>query len=513
MRDQFRAGAARVSIEPPLGLPMVGFVRQWQAASGYGMPLEATALALESGPTRVVLVGVDTVGIQSPEVDRLRKRVAEDTGTVAANVFLNWSHTHLAPPGGRSLIRSLAQVDDEGLAARIAAYVDFLHDKIVSVARLAMEALEPARVVWGLGLLDDAVNRRERNADGRVILGWNPEGLVDTSVPVLQARRPDESPICTLVAYGCHTVATGPDVTVYSADFAGALRNAVRQSTRGECVYFQAAAGNVLPRISFTNSEAEAERLGHALALEAMHAVSRRNAWPYRYELSSGGSVTPFSLYRRTAAPAPPQELVVHEERIDFPLLPIPTSAEISRMRVEFEEAVARGETESVGPDVMRTLRYHSRWAREMEEQILAGRVLPHVQASVSAVRVGDGAIVVAPGEIFTEIGLAVKERSPADVTLYAGYTNGLISYFPTAAEYPSGGYEPGYGNRSFWLPAQVAPECERILVQTGSRLARQLFPERAAPDIDGWLATGSVPTAPPADVHGRPGLGAAQRR
>ena len=58
-----------------------------------------------------------------------------------------------------------------------------------------------------------------------------------------------------------------------------------------------------------------------------------------------------------------------------------------------------------------------------------------------------------------------MKERSPAEVTLYAGYTNGCVSYIPTAAEYPLGGYEPTYGNKTYGLPAQVGPAAERLLV------------------------------------------------
>ena len=136
---------------------------------------------------------------------------------------------------------------------------------MITVATLAMGSLEPARVVWELGRLDEAVNRRERVPDGQVILGWNPEGLIDITVPVLQARRPDETPICTVVGYGCHTVACGPEVTSYSADFAGELRSEVRRLTGGECVYVQAAAGNVLPRVGFTGSEDEAKKIGGAL--------------------------------------------------------------------------------------------------------------------------------------------------------------------------------------------------------------------------------------------------------
>lgn len=495
-----RAGAARVSLEPPLGLPMVGFVRQWQTADGYGWPLEATALVLEAGETRVALVGVDTVGIQSPEADELRTRVGSAIGAPAANVFLNWSHTHLAPPGSRFFVDELAQIADDGLKARAEAYAEVMHEKVVSVARLAAEAREPARAVWGLGALDEAVNRRERTADGRVILGWHPDGLVDQSVPVLQLRRPDESAICTLVGYGCHTVSAGPDVTVYSSDYAGPLRAAVRDWTGGECVFFQGAAGNVLPRVCFTESEEEPERIGRALALEALHAVSRRSAWPHRFVRSPGGSVTPFSLYRRENVEAGDQTLAVAEERVVFPLLPLPSAGEIAEQRAEFERLEREAEAAGEGPGRLRTLAYNSRWARRTEAQIAAGTAPTEVEASLSAIRIGEGAIVAAPGEIFSEIGLAVKERSPAEVTLYAGYTNGILSYFPTAAEYPFGGYEPGYGNRSFGLPAQVTPEAERILVETGARLAAALFPEREPPQLDGWLATGTPPAPPPAD-------------
>src|SRR5207245_7396354 len=101
------------------------------------------------------------------------------------------------------------------------------------------------------------------------------------------------------------------------------------------------------------------------------------------------------------------------------------------------------------------------------------------VPGSIHAVRIGDGVIVTAPGETFTEIGLAVKERSPGRPTLYAGYTNGAVGYFPTASAYAEGGYEPVYSNRSYGRPATVAPECERLLVETGVRLAETLFAER----------------------------------
>ncbi len=98
--SEFRAGAASLPLEPPLGLPMVGFIRQPTNSGGYGLPLEVGALALERDGTRVVLCGVDIVGIIDPQIEPLIDRVAAATGADPAGILLNWSHTHLAPPGG-----------------------------------------------------------------------------------------------------------------------------------------------------------------------------------------------------------------------------------------------------------------------------------------------------------------------------------------------------------------------------------------------------------------------------
>ena len=188
--------------------------------------------------------------------------------------------------------------------------------------------------------------------------------------------------------------------------------------------------------------------------------------------------------------------LAAAEADVELPLLPLPPLEDIAAELAEAEGKVAAAEAAGASESELRILRYHgASWARRAYEEIAGGEPRTSAAGSVSAIRIGDAAIVTGPGEVFTEIGLAVKERSPADVTFYAGYSNGCISYLPTAAEYPLGGYEPSYGHKTYGLPAQVSPETERILVETGVRLVTSLFPERHAPAVDGWLATGALPT------------------
>lgn len=494
MSGELLAGAARHSLDPPLDLPLVGFVRQTHDATGYGAwGLETSAIALEQDGRRVVLCGVDIVGIGEPEISALLERVAQATGADPAGILLNWNHTHLSVVGG-SWGGECAGPPDPERDRRIRRFADVIQDRIVSVCALACKRLEPARPVWGVGVADLAVNRRERTPDGATILGWNPENLVDTQVTSLQLRRPDESVIATAVNYGCHPVTTGFDMYVYSADFPGPLRDVIRRNTGGEAVFLQGAGGNVLPMVAFTEDEREAEHMGGIIAIEALHSLAGRFAYPRRMVRKQERSVTRISAYRRVPAEAGPVRLEATARHVSFPLLPLPTLESVRAVRDEWEPQLEAAVTQGEG-GLARIAWWHVAWARATERSLLDGTAPTSREGRIHAIRIGEGVIVSGPGEVFSEIGMAVKERSPGRPTMYAGFTNGLIAYFFTAAEYAYGGYEADLSRRGHGNPSHVAPESEQILIETGVRAAEELFPGAPAwPDEAGWTASGRLP-------------------
>jgi hypothetical protein len=493
----FCAGAAALPLEPPLGLPMVGFIRQRHTARSYGIPLEATAMVLERGSSRVVLCGVDILGIGSPPIERLIERVADAVGAAPEGVLLNWSHTHLAPAGSVPDGEMLGEMPDE-LRLSVDAFARVIQDKVVSVCKLAADRLEPARIVWGQDDVDAAVNRRER-VDGGTILGWNPDELIDNQLTVMQARRHDESVIATLVGYGCHPVTTGHDMYMYSADFPGPMREAIRRLTGGECVFFQGAAGNVLPRFAFTTTEKEARKMGVRLAVAAVASVADRYSTPVRIVTHGDSSVNIYNVYRLEQLDAPEPELGAAMEVVTVPLLPHPAIEDVRALREGYDSdldaARASGDYGRV-----KVAYYHAAWARRVEAQLREGTAPLSVSGAIHAVRVGDGVIVTGPGETFTEYGISVKRRSPARPTLYAGYTNGMLGYLPTANEYQYRGYEAGYGYMSVGLPSLYDPSVEQIMVESAVRVAERLFPE-VAPRVEpgAWAAAdGEVPRLEP---------------
>ncbi|MCX6628856.1 MAG: hypothetical protein NTW28_14645 [Candidatus Solibacter sp.] len=65
------------------------------------------------------------------------------------------------------------------------------------------------------------------------------------------------------------------------------------------------------------------------------------------------------------------------------------------------------------------------------------------VRLEVAVLRIGDMGLVLTNGELFAEIGAAVKKASPFKVTMFCGYgSNPGGGYMPTRAEYAFGSYE-----------------------------------------------------------------------
>src|SRR5690348_3109562 len=133
----FKAGVAVTRVTPPLGLWMLGAVRQPTPSVGYEHPLEAGVLVLDSDGRRAALCCLDVLSLDVDDAAKLVARVAEAIGADEAAVLINCQHTHHAPAGGTGRanvgFRPVASPEELELSARYAGY---LADTVVSNARL-----------------------------------------------------------------------------------------------------------------------------------------------------------------------------------------------------------------------------------------------------------------------------------------------------------------------------------------------------------------------------------------
>jgi hypothetical protein len=468
---------------------LLGYIRRPLAARSAYEPLMATACVFrdEADGTTVAIIAADVVGLTTPMADRIRARVAEVVGCDPAAVLLNSSHTHAAPWPGATI--KLGGEFDTWTETEL-HYWDSVPDRYASAALQAVGRLAPARVSGGVGRATGlAVNRRERTSDGRTILGWNPDGVRDDSVVAIRVDGLDGPPldtdaIATLVSFACHPVVIGPDVEGAGPDFVGPLRgslaaNGIRPG--GVTVFLQGAAGDALPLEAFRDDEGAAfvaaENMGERIALEAHHAIIDHEPWAIDIERSDWGSVTPISLYRRRLADVqPPQLLRTNRRIVSLPLQDLPAIEDLRRelveRRVDLDARAARGETRVT----MNPVRYHVDWLELQLRQDEEGGRATAIDGEIWAARIGETAIVGAPGEIFGAIGTAVRRRSPAPVTVFAGYSQGSLGYVVTPDEYPFGGYEPAVSHRGYGQPAPFDPSVAGIIEDTAVALLEELF-------------------------------------
>jgi neutral ceramidase len=443
------AGTARAGITPPPGIPLSGFVGRAPAVDVHD-GLFVTALVLSDGtagpdavPVRHAIATMDLIGLYSDDLVRMLKdAVHRATGIPPDHVRLSCSHTHYGPvvaehgdmPGGRHPL--------------VRAYRTALTRTVASCVAAADRARVPVIVRAGRGECRIGVNRRSPDALGRIRLAPNPEGHIDRDVVVirLETPRPAVAPagwrphaVATLVNHACHPNSLEAGVRSISSDFVGAMRERVEASDGGVTLFLQGAAGDIDP-VRKDGDWAIPEAMGEALAAEVLRIG--REAKPSRSDPLSGIQAT-IRVPRLSAATVP----LVEDD------LRALTSA---RGALAPEEASRRW------------------WIDNKIEQtssaltaLRAGRA-PTIDAGVSALRIGDAALVFIPAELFSALGAMITHRSPFPFTMVVGYTDGMLWYVPTRSAFDEGGYEVADACR-------VAPGSGELIVERAIGLLADL--------------------------------------
>lgn len=428
-----RAGVARVPITPPIGVVhMRGFANRHQPAQSAHDPLLATALVLaDDGGPRACLIVCDLCALSPGDSGRFEARVGALIGVPGEAVWIACSHTHSGPR---------VSLAGSGSAPEL-AYSVWLMDQLAGCAFSAALDLRPAALGSAMGESRIGVNRRERKADGRTVLGSNPAGPVDHRTTLIRIEDGDGRPLAAVVHHACHPVVLGPESYALSADYVGYARAAAEAVLGVPVLFVQGACGNINPvaRGSF----AVAERLGQRLGGEAVRLWSEADAQPLKIV--------------RTAA---------RRFTVDLGPLPAPDEAqgEVHRRREQLAREEAAGRPGGVAAARMYLASAETRL--RATEAGAAGAEL-----TLRAMRWNDVGFVAAPFEPFVETGVAVREDSPHRPLLFCGYTGGVLTYIPVAEAYPEGGYEVADAYLHFGLPAPPLPATEGRLRGTFAEL------------------------------------------
>ncbi len=408
-----KVGVAKLDITPPVGVRLSGFGARTFASLAVHDPLLARALVFDNGETRIGMLVVDLLGVPGDVLANVRERVTS-VGIDPQALLITAIHTHSGPVYG-----------DDNLTESEKAHWATLPERLAAVLREAAADLGPARVGCASGWSAIGINRREVTPEGTVILGRNHFGPFDPEVGVVRIERNDGRPLACLFTYACHPVCLSIDNYLTSADFPGFAVHAVEESIPGVTgIFLNGACGNVNPREAAVDhgcasggSFMIAERAGSALAREAV------SAWRKAVPQDSGA----LEFRSRTVA--------------------LPTNR--SRAIRAAEDAVHREEKRAAARPP-RPWNPYLLWHNPPDPERTRARLRRLVNredgpapCETQVIRVGPVTLIAWSGEVFCELGMEVKRRSPFSPTYVIGYANGSTGYVPTPEAFREGGYEP----------------------------------------------------------------------
>ena len=346
------------------------------------------------------------------------------------------SHSHSAPTA--KPLRQWGRVDE--------VYVQALEAHLAGAVRVAHARAVEARLGWDCGAVTTiSENRRGGHAQ------------IDPGTPVLRFDDRTGQP-----CWDSDQLRLSPPVSLHSyrnllsPDYPGTMRDVVAHVLEKSVpvLFTLGTSGDINPAgyVAGETTPARSRQLGSILGCEVAKVALE-------------------------SAPCDVTELRVAQATVELPLAPLPPVTELQEMHRRFAtEAAQRAEAGAPWADVS-VAQIKRDWAAEalaVREQDQPATSRP---CELLALRLGNAAILALPLEVFVETGLAIKEASPAALTLISTNSNGGVGYLPTRDAYASNDYTNpgGLAPKVYGLYA-LAAEAEPLVRERAAELLQTLW-------------------------------------
>ena len=270
-------------------------------------------------------------------------------------------------------------------------YLKTLPDLISGCIIAAAAKLQPAR----LGITTEEVPYNRNRHSKRQPAARDPQ------LAVIRFDNLQGEPLAILVNFAAHPVMTSGSILKFSADYPGYMMKHVEQEMKAPCVFIQGASGDMsVNAINVSGPQGFGEQLGQNCA-----------------KLAKG---------IETTAPARPS-VKGRVDRFHF------------TTRIDLNNpAVMAAYGQAFFPELIRN------FAEDYKDGM-------HPELTTILIN-RDIALVGGAGEFFSNHAVRLRDRSYVKQTLFFGYCNGYMNYFPTIEAVSEG----GYGADAPVSPAQI---------------------------------------------------------
>lgn len=438
-----KVGFFETVITPELGLDIPGYFDR-RPADGIKDDLYARAVVFDNGEKRAAMVVLDLCGAPKDLCDAIRDRVTQFTDIPREYIMVSATHTHTgAPRVGEPTV----------MIAKRAA------DAVILADKYKTEAVVGTGVGKEEGI---SFNRRYLMKNGTIKTNpgmLNPNivrgmGIIDPDVTVMRVDKPCGKPLGVVVNFACHAdVVTG---TEYSADYIGELSRCIKKALGEDVntVFINGFCGDI-NHIDFTGridttSPIRYKQMGRILAgdvLSVRETIKTQDAMDI--------AALDESIVIKRRLPTAEQlewsrKVVNGEDTAEVVSLQVNSDADV--------EFIAAADTHVVDLS----------YAKDMLK--LDEMHLTEADVEVQTIKLGDTAVTAFPGEIFVEIGLQIKAKSPYKYNIMAELANGLHGYIGTKLAHEQGSYEVKLSAYTY-----LADEAEEKLVTKADEMLKAL--------------------------------------
>ncbi len=417
-----QAGVVQIDITPPMGVEMSGYgPYEKRIATEVLDPLYAHALWLEAGEERLLILTLDLISIGRVLRDAVAHQISRQCGLPPENILIAASHTHSGPATQLMI----------GWGERDQAYLRRLEGLLVEAAVAAQGSLTPARLgacrqrIQGIG-----VNREQPAL-----------GPLDTAAQLMRIDTADGTPLAVVYNIGAHGVARYPYTRRISADWPGLVAAGIQDALPpAVALFLQGCLGNINAHaMSFARRDVIVRQQVADMRTGDVAMRICEQILPALTGLQTQAEVELGAAWRVVSLPCGRPDRAALERTIEENLA----------TAVRLSLADLRPLHERIGDETelevaWRQARFAVDAARHQLTLLEAGEC--EVQAPVQILRIGEAALVAWPGEIYVELGLELRQRSPFPLTFVAGLANDTVGYIPTPAAYESRGKPNEFG-------------------------------------------------------------------
>lgn len=392
-------------------------------------PLRACAIAIQAHQ-RICLVTSDTIAIPPDVLEAASGEIVARAGLTLENLLMCATHTHHAPctidilgcsrdaafcrRQQRALVDAAVEACRKLDAPGAEAELVFAESQEASIGTNSRYLLKDGTTAWYAHKWEDVVR---------------PTGPCDPDLPVLALRGPAGESIGTLFNHSVHNIGALTK-GAWSPGFYGLAAQELERRHGGVTLFLPGAFGST-HHTGYFGANANTNAIPPA---ECVHRIVE--AVEYGLKVAEPIRAEPLIALRR------------------------PLTYRVRRFDDAAEEAAVKYWSETYTP---RDPQAHQRVFRQMREE-MAREQGEERQTSLTAIRLGDIALVGLPGEIFARLGLEVRRRSPFRHTYVIGLANGTLGYVGDIDAYTLGGYQLWAGWHSLSEPGTGEAMVEQVL-------------------------------------------------